>query len=67
MGHKSHGIRSREQKVFEANVLEYDRYEPPLGPRLCHRYLKTGIYYVNHMLLLLVILRLMVTFIKSGF
>ena len=22
--------------VFEASVLEYDRYEPPVGPRSCH-------------------------------
>ena len=26
--------------VFEASVLEYDRYRPPRGPRSCHRYLE---------------------------
>ena len=52
--------------VFEAIVLEYDRYEPPLGARSCHKYLvvsqdlKIGINYVNHMLL--VILRHIGTF-----
>ena len=52
--------------VFEASILEYGRYEPPLGARSRHRYLefwqdlKISIYYVNHVLL--VILRLMGTF-----
>ena len=52
--------------VFEASILEYGRYEPRLGARSCHRYLefwqdlKIRIYYVNHVLL--VILRLMETF-----
>ena len=52
--------------VFKASILEYDRCEPPLGARSCHRYLKfwqdlkISIYYVNHVLL--VILRLMGTF-----
>ena len=51
---------------FEACILEYDRYEPRLGARSCHRYLefwqdlKISIYYINHVLL--VILRLMGTF-----
>ena len=26
--------------VFEASILEYDIYEPPLGARSCHRYLE---------------------------
>ena len=52
--------------VFEAIVLEYDRYEPPLGARSYHKYLvlwqdlKISINYVNHVLL--VILRRMRTF-----
>ena len=52
--------------VFEAIVLEYDRYESPLGARSCHKYLivwqdlKIGINYVNHVLL--VILRHIGTF-----
>ena len=56
--------------VFEAIVLEYDRYEPPLGARSYHKYfvlwqdVKISIYYVNHVLV--VILRRMRTF-KSVF
>ena len=26
--------------VSEASILDYDRYEPPLGARSCHRYLE---------------------------
>ena len=59
-------LKVNNDTVFEASILEYDRYEPPLGTRSCHRYLevwqdlKISIYYVNHVLL--VILRLMGTF-----
>ena len=59
-------LKVNNDTVFEASILEYDRYEPPLGARSCHRYLefwqdlKISIYYVNHMLL--EILRLMGTF-----
>ena len=51
--------------VFEGIILEYDRYESPLGPRSCLRYLelwldyKISIYYEDHMPS--VILRLMGT------
>ena len=40
-----------------ASVLEYDRYESPLGTRSCHmnlelwQDLKISIYYVNHVML----------------
>ena len=57
---------SPNDTVFEVIVLEYDRYESPLGARSCHKYLvvwqdlKIGINYVNHVLL--VILRHIGTF-----
>ena len=50
-------LKVNNDTVFEASILEYDRYEPPLGARSCHRYLefwqdlKISIYYVNHVLL----------------
>ena len=59
-------LKLNNDTVFEASILEYDRYEPPLGARSCHRYLEfwqdleISIYYVNHMLL--EILRLMGAF-----
>ena len=59
-------LKVNKDTVSEASILEYDRYEPRLGARSCHRYvefwhdLKISIYYVNHVLL--VILRLMGTF-----
>ena len=59
-------LKVNNNTVFEASILEYDRYEPRLGARVCHRYLefwqdlKISIYYVNHVLLK--ILRLMGTF-----
>ena len=59
-------LKLNNDTVFEASILEYDRYEPRLGARSCHRYLefwqdlKICIYYVNHVLL--VILRHMGTF-----
>ena len=59
-------LKVNNDTVFEACILEYDRYEPCLGARSCHRYLefwqdlKISIYFVNHVLL--VILRLMGTF-----
>ena len=59
-------LKVNNDTVFEACILEYDRYEPRLGARSCQRYLEFGqdlkisIYYVNHVLL--VILRLMGTF-----
>ena len=59
-------LKVNNDTVFEASILEYDRYEPRLGARSCHRYLefwqdlKISISYVNHVLL--VILRLMGTF-----
>ena len=59
-------LKVNNDTVLEACILEYDRYEPRLGARSCHRYLefwqdlKISIYYVNHVLL--VILRLMGTF-----
>ena len=59
-------LKVNKDTVSEASILEYDRYEPRLGARSCHRYLefwkhlKISIYYVNHALL--VILRLMGTF-----
>ena len=33
-------LKVNKDTVFKASVLEYDRYEPPEGPRLCHRYLE---------------------------
>ena len=59
-------LKVNNDTVSEAIVLEYDRYEPPLGARSCHKYLvvwkdlKIGINYVNHVLL--VILRHIGTF-----
>ena len=56
-------LKVNNDTVFEASILEYDRYEPRLGARSCHRYLafrqdlKISIYYVNHVLI--VVLRLM--------
>ena len=32
-------LKVNNDTVFEAIVLEYDRYESPLGARSCHRYL----------------------------
>ena len=48
-------LKVNNNTVFEASILEYDRYEPPIGARSCHRYLefwqdlKISIYYVNHL------------------
>ena len=59
-------LEVNNDRVFEAIVLEYDRYEPALGARSCHKYLalwqdlKISINYINHVLL--VILRHMGTF-----
>ena len=59
-------LKVNNDTVSEASILEYDRYGPPPGARSFHRYLefwkdlKISIYYVNHMLL--VILRLVRTF-----
>ena len=59
-------LKVNNDTVFEAGILEYDRYEPRLGARSCHRYLEfwqdlqISICYVNHVLL--VILRLMGTY-----
>ena len=59
-------LKVNNDTVFEAIVLEYERYESPLGARSCHNYLvlwqdlKISINYVNHVLL--VILRRMGTF-----
>ena len=33
-------LKVNEDTVSEASVLEYDRYEPRLGARSCHRYLE---------------------------
>ena len=33
-------LKVNNNTVFEASILEYDRYEPPLGARSCHRYLE---------------------------
>ena len=58
-------LKVNNDTFFEASILECGRYEPRLGARSCHRYLefwqdlKISIYYVNHVLL--VILRLMGT------
>ena len=52
-------LKVNNDTVFEAIVLEYDRYESPLGARSCHKYLvvwqdlKIGINYVNHVLLVI--------------
>ena len=59
-------LKANNDTVFEAIALEYDRYEPPVGARSCHKYLilwqdlKISISYVNHVLL--AILRHMGTF-----
>ena len=56
-------LKVNKDAVSAASILEYDRYEPRLGARSCHRYLeylKISTYYVNHVLL--VILRLIGTF-----
>ena len=64
--HLSFWLKVNNDTVFEASILEYDGYEPPLGPKSCHmdleswQDLKISIYYVNHVLL--VILRHMGTF-----
>ena len=64
--HLIFGLKVNKDTVSKASILEYDRYEPRLGARSCHSYLefwqdlKISIYYVNHVLLL--ILRLMGTF-----
>ena len=50
-------LKVNKDTVSEASILEYNRYEPRLGARSCHRYLefwqdlKISIYYVNHVLL----------------
>ena len=52
-------LKVNNDTVFEAIVLEYDRYEPPLCAMSCHKYLvvwqdlKNGIFYVNHVLLVI--------------
>ena len=52
-------LKENNDTVFEAIVFEYDRYEPPLDARSCHKYLvllqdlKISIYYVKHMLLVI--------------
>ena len=33
-------LKGNKDTVFEASILEYGRYEPPLGARLFHRYLE---------------------------
>ena len=33
-------LKVNNDTVFKASILEYDRYEPPLGARSCHRYLE---------------------------
>ena len=59
-------LKVNKDTVSEASILEYDRYEPRLGARSCHRYLefwqdlKISTYYESHVLL--VILRFMGTF-----
>ena len=61
-------LKRNNDTVFEASILEYDRYEPRLGARSCHSYLefwqdlKISICYLNHVLL--VIFRHMGTFKK---
>ena len=52
-------LKVNDDTVFEASILEYDRYEPRLGARSCYRYLgfwqdvKISIYYVNQVLLVI--------------
>ena len=33
-------LKVNNDTFFEASILEYDRYEPGLGARSCHSYLK---------------------------
>ena len=33
-------LKVNNDTVFEASILEYDRYEPRIGARSCHRYLE---------------------------
>ena len=33
-------LKVNNDTVFEASIIEYDRYEPPPGARSCLRYLK---------------------------
>ena len=33
-------LKVNKDTVSEASILEYDRYEPRLGARLCHSYLE---------------------------
>ena len=46
-------LKVNNDTVFKASILEYDRYEPRLGARSCHRYLefwqdlKISIYYIK--------------------
>ena len=35
--HLIFGLKVNKDTVSEASILEYDRYEPPLGARSCHR------------------------------
>ena len=62
----NHADSFEQDTVSAASIWKYDRYEPRLGARSCHMYLKfwqdlkISIYYVNHVLL--VILGLMGTF-----
>ena len=64
--HLGFWLKVNNDTVFEAIVLGYDRYQPLLGARSCHKYLvlwqdlKISISYVNHVLL--AILRHMGTF-----
>ena len=37
--HLSFWLKVNSVTVYEAILLEYNRYEPPLGKRSCHRYL----------------------------
>ena len=37
--HLIFGLKVNSDTDFEAIVLEYDRYESPLGARSCHKYL----------------------------
>ena len=41
--------------VFEAIVLEYDRYEPPLGARSCHKYLDLEAYRFKNVFNILIV------------
>ena len=52
-------LNVNKDTVSEASILEYDRYEPRLGAKSCHRYpefwqvLEISTYYVNHVLLVI--------------